>query len=181
MNKQYKKIEFNVGSNIEDVVKELLEYQINGFLVYGEFNGFKLYSDTVTLDGAYKLITGKTKEEFDKAQQEWRDEYNRKEKEHQESIPSLSKEWMKKGREILSDDKLEFWDKIVPIRLNDLYHGMELGCCLNIVKILNNNGTLEDAKNEIEKQNHSGMSYGLVCSMVREFCGRGQEFFEYVR
>lgn len=181
MNKQYRKIEFNVGSNIEDVVKELLEYKINGFLVYGEFNGFKLYSDTVTLDGAYKLITGKTKEEFDKEQQEWRDEYNRKEKEHQESIPSLSQEWMKKGREILSDDKLEFWDRIVPIRLGDLYHGMELGCCLNIVKILNNNGTLEDAKNEIEKQNHSGMSYGLVCSMVKEFCNRGQEFINYVK
>ena len=34
----------------------------------------------------------------------------------------------------------------------------ELGCCLDIVKILNNGGLLEEAKQEIEKQGHSGMS-----------------------
>lgn len=181
MNNNYQNIEFYAGSNIEDAVNRLLKCKENGILACGEFNGTTLYSDTVTMDGAYKEITGKTKAEFDKAQQEWRDEYNRKEKEHQESIPSLSQEWMKKGREILSEDKLELWDKIVPIRIGDLYHGMELGCCLDIVKLLNNNGTLDEAKTMIENQNHSGMSFGLVCSMVREFSNRGQEFVEYVK
>ena len=37
------------------------------------------------------------------------------------------------------------------------------------------------AKKEIENQNHSGMSFGLVCAMVKEFCSRGQEFVEYVK
>jgi hypothetical protein len=181
MDKNYRKIEFSCGSDIEDAVKKLLDYKEKGILTYGEFNGVTLYSDIVTMDVAYKTITGKTKAEFDKAQQEWREDYDRKEREHKESIPSLSEEWMKKGREILTEDKWEYWDKIVPIRLGDLYHGMELGCCLDIVKILNNNGTLDEAKMEIENQNHSGMSWGLVCSMVREFCSRGNEFVEYVR
>ena len=87
---------------------------------------------------------------------------------------------MKKGREILNEDKWEYWDRIVPIRLNDLYQGIELKCCLDIVEILNN-GTLEDAKLEIEKQGHSGMSFALVCSMVKDFSPRGEEFFNYIR
>jgi len=86
---------------------------------------------------------------------------------------------MNKGREILTEDKWDYWDQIVPVRLGDLYHGMELGCCLNIVEILNNGGTLDEAKAEIQNQSHSGMSYGLVCSMVKEFCERGKEFVSY--
>jgi len=181
MNKNYKTIEFSLGSNIERAVKELLQYKENGMLACGEFNGTTLYSDTVTLDGAYKAITGKTKAEFDRSEQEWKERYDREEREHKANIPSLSKEWMEKGREILTDDKWEYWDQIIPIRLNDLYHGMELGYCLDIVKILNNNGTLDEAKEKIESQNNSGMSFGLVCVMVKEFCDRGNEFVEYVK
>lgn len=178
--KKYRKIEFFAGDTIEDVVNELLRYKNNGVLAFGEFNGVNLYSDTVTMDGAYLEITGQTKAEFDKKQQEWREDYKRKEQEHKDSIPELTKEWMAKGREILSEDKWDYWDKIVPIRLGDLYHGMELGNCLDIVEILNNNGSLEEAKELIESQGHSGMSYGLVCAMVREFSERGQEFVDYV-
>lgn len=180
MSKRYLEIEF-WGNTIEDAVNKLLEYREKGQLVCGEFNGVTLYSDTVTMDGAYKDITGKTKAEFDNVQQEWRNDYKRKEKEHKDRIPELTKVWMEKGREILTEDKWEYWDQIVPIRLNDLYRGMELGSCLDIVKILNNNGNLDEAKEEIENQGHSGMSFGLVCSMVKEFCERGSEFVEYVR
>ncbi|CAI3534794.1 MULTISPECIES: hypothetical protein [Clostridium] len=178
---KYKKIELLVGNTIEDAVNELLDYREKGELACCDFNGHTLYSDTVTMDDAYKEIIGKTKYEFDKAQQEMRDNFKRQDKEHKEQIPLLTKVWMEKGREILTEDKWELWDKIVPIRLNDLYQGMELGCCLDIVKILNNNGTLDEAKGEIESQDHSGMSFGLVCSMVKEFCNRGKEFVNYVK
>ena len=153
---KYKKIELLVGNTIEDAVNELLDYREKGELACCDFNGHTLYSDTVTMDDAYKEIIGKTKYEFDKAQQEMRDNFKRQDKEHKEQIPLLTKVWMEKGREILTEDKWELWDKIVPIRLNDLYQGMELGCCLDIVKILNNNGTLDEAKGEIENQDHSG-------------------------
>ena len=69
----------------------------------------------------------------------------------------------------------------VPIRLDDLYHGMELGCCLDIVKELNAGCSLDVAKKIIEDQGHSGMSFGLVCSMVKSFCERGSEFVNYVQ
>jgi hypothetical protein len=176
----YVKLDY-MGNDIETVVRNLLSHRERGELICTEFNGKILYSDTVTMDGAYKAITGKTKAEYDKAQQEWRDEYDRKEREHKAKIPALTEEWRQKGREILADDKWPLWDKCVPIRLGDLYHGMELGCCLDIVKILNGGGTLEEAKAEIESQGHSGMSYGLVCSMVKTFCNRGQEFVDFMR
>lgn len=181
MNKNYDKVDFFAGNTVEEAVNELLNYKQQGRLVCGEFNGVVLYSDTVTMDSAYKQITGKTKSEFDKSQQEWKDNYDRQKKEHEDNIPSLTKEWIKKGREVLSEDKWDYWGEIVPIRLSDLYQGMELGACLEIVKILNSGGSLDEAKTEIENQGHSGMSFGLVCAMVKEFSERGNEFVDYVR
>lgn len=101
--------------------------------------------------------------------------------EHENKIPELTKVWKAKGREILTEDKWELWDKIVPVRLGDLYQGIELGCCLEIVNILNKNGTLDEAKEKIENQDHSGMSFKLVCAMVRDFSDRGNEFVEFVK
>ena len=69
----------------------------------------------------------------------------------------------------------------MPIRLDDLYQGMELKCCLDIVSELNKGCSLDEAKTIIEGQGHSGMSFGLVCSMVKSFCDRGQEFVSYAR
>lgn len=181
MNNKYEEIAFFAGSTVEQAVNELLSYKEEGKLVCGKFNGVMLYSDTVTMDAAYKSITGKTKAEFDQTQQERIAISERARKEHEAKIPELTKVWTEKGREILSEDRWEYWDKIVPIRLNDLYQGMELGASLDIVRILNSNGTLDEAKEKIESQDHSGMSFGLVCAMVKEFSDRGNEFVEYVK
>lgn len=177
----HRKIEFSAGITIEQAVKELLEYKEKGELVCGEFNGTTLFSDTVTMDTAYLELTGKTKSEFDKEQQEWKEDYDKRKHEHKNQIPELVKHWMMKGREALTEDKWEYWDKIVPVRLNDLYRGMELGACLEIIEVLNRKGTLDEAKQKIEDQGHSGMSFSLVCAMVKEFSERGTEFVNYVK
>lgn len=106
-----------------------------------------------------------------------RENYVRKEREFQEKIPELTKEWIKKGHKILSEDKWELWDKCVPIRLGDLYHGMELGQCLDIVEILKT-GDYEKAKQTMENQGHSGLSWGLMKSMVRSFSDVGEDFIK---
>lgn len=180
MNKNYSEIDFCCGATIQECVNKLLEYKAKGELVFGVFNGHKLYSDTVTMDSAYNEITGSTEKEYNDYLKRQCEEYEKQKQEHIESIPYKTKVWMKKGREILDRSKWELWDEIIPLRLNDLYQGMELGCCLDIVKILNN-GTLEEAKKEIESQGHSGMSFGLVCAMIKLFSPRGEEFVNYVR
>lgn len=61
----YKEVTFTPGDTIEEVVGLLLRYKEQGVLVSGRFNGVTLYSDTVSLDGAYRAITGMTQEELD--------------------------------------------------------------------------------------------------------------------
>lgn len=177
--KNYKDIGI-LGMSIDSAVSALLQCKENGELASCNFNGTILYSDTVTLDEAYVAITGKTKDEFDAVIKKQHEDYLRKEKEHQDAIPELTKEWMEKGRNFVQPEKLELWDKCVPIRLSDLYRGMELGACEEIITALNKGCTMEEAKTIINNQGHSGMSYGLVRSMVREFSDRGHEFAAYV-
>jgi hypothetical protein len=177
MKNNYREIEFGFG-NIEEAVKELKSHKD---LVSGTFNGQILYSDIDDMDSAYKKVTGKTKGEFDEAEKQRQIEYKRQEKEHEEAIPKLTIEWIEKGNKILDEKHQETWAKCVPIRLSDLYRGMELGNCLEIVEQLNKGAELEKVKPLIEDQGHSGMSFGLVCSMVQEFADRGNEFVEYAR
>lgn len=179
--KTYKYIEFEPASNIERAVKELSTYKERGELVYGTFNGVDLHSDIDDLDSAYRRITGKTKSEFDEAEKNRQDEYEAELKIHEDLIPELTKEWIKRGHEILDEKYHDLWDECVPIRLGDLYRGMELGATLDIVKVLNEGVDFKIAKSIINGQGHSGMSHGLVCSMIKAFCDRGNDFVNSIR
>lgn len=86
-----KEIKFAPNSNIESVVYELLAAKARGEQVYGEFEGHKLYSDTITMELAYKEIHGCTKEEYEKKKKE---EQERVEKEKNEQI-KLSEDQIK--------------------------------------------------------------------------------------
>ena len=77
-----RKIEF-VGTNLESAVYQLLAYKARGESVYGEFNGHRLYSDTVTMDSAYIEVVGCTKEEHDRRLAAWREDYDRRERERE--------------------------------------------------------------------------------------------------
>ena len=54
---------------------------------------------------------------------------------------------------------------------------MELGQCLDIVEILKT-GDYEKAKQTMENQGHSGLSWGLMKSMVRSFSDVGEDFIK---
>lgn len=181
METNYKEIEFMAGESIESAIKELSRYKEKNELVYGTFNGQILYSDIDDVESAFKKVTGKTKAEFDNERKIKNDKYKEDQKKHKEAIPKLIKEWINKGNTILDEKYREMWAKCVPIRLEDLYQGMELRCCLDIVIELNNGCSLDEAKAIIESQGHSGMSFGLVCSMVKSFCDRGTEFVSFAR
>lgn len=182
MGKIYKELDSVVlGMTLDSVVKLLQEYNKKGQLYKFDFNGVTLYSDTVTMDNAYLTVLGKTKEEFDESQRLWRERIEEEDRKHKDSVPQLTEYWIKQGKEVLTQDKWERWSEIVPIRVNDLYKGMELGQCLKLIKILNNENSFEEAKEELNNQGHSGMSYGLMKSMIAEFSGKGEEFLEYIK
>ena len=176
--KNYREVDF-AGNRLDEVVESLLAAKEKGNLICVEFNGVMLYSDTVTMDGAYKEITGMTKKENDDAFNKFIENSKKEELEYQSRIPELIEKWIKEGKKVLTEDKWKEWEETVPIRLNDLYRGMELKYCLDLVKKLNE-GTFEEPKTMIESQNHSRLSYSLICSMIKEFSPKGGEFVEYL-
>lgn len=180
METNYRKIEFGVGGSIEEAMQDLARFKERGELAYGVFNGQKLYSDVDDVDSAYKKVTGKTKAEFDAALKVEKDRYKEEEERHKDSMPQLTGEWIEKGNAILDRRYHEIWAECVPVRLDDLYQGMELGASLNIIKELNAGCELAVAKDILDGQGHSGMSFGLVCAMVKVFCDRGPEFVAHV-
>lgn len=177
MKKNYRKIDFGFG-NLEEAVKELKSHKD---LVCGTFNDQVLYSDIDDIDSAFKKVTGMSKAEFNEAERQRQAKYQRQKREHKKAIPKLTIEWTEKGKKILDKKHHKRWAKIVPIRLGDLYRGMELGNCLEIVEQLNKGAKLEDVKPLICNQGHSGMSFSLVCSMVAAFSERGSDFVEYAK
>jgi len=179
-NKEYKELPVSLGSSIQTVVEELLAHKAEGELVKMKFNDHMLYSDTVDMDSAYLQITGKTFAEFNKVTEDRMAEYDRRQREHEEKIPALIEQYKAEGRTVIEESKWEQWDEIIPIRLSDLYQGRELGAFMEIATILKNDGSLEDAKQAIFDQGHSGTSFHLVRHMVRMFSPRGEEFSEYV-
>lgn len=180
-----KEIEFYGGMDIDDAWKSLLRESAEcGETCFGTFNGKEIRS-TDTLDEAYMKIMGKTKEQYDKETRDWLDEYERKEKEHKDNIPSLVPGYCERARGVILEDQYEYWDKIVPIRLGDLYHGMELDCTLELCKIMRDESLsydkrLRKAYDTFMDQGHSGMSAGLVAAMLRAFCPDGEDLADAV-
>jgi len=176
---EYEKIELTCGISIEEAIKELSLYDGK---VCCDFNGKTLYSDVDNIETAYVKITGRTRGEFREQEHKRIEEYELRQKKHKEAIPQLTIDYIEKGHAILDQKYWKLWDECVPIRLDDLYQGMELNCCLDIVKILNekDGSKFTEAHAVLKQQNHSGTSYCLLKSMVISFCDDGKQFYEMI-
>lgn len=180
--KEYEELEFYAGAMLDKCIDRIKSFwDFDKRLVCASFNDHMMYSDTITVDGVYLDVCGMTKQEHDKKREDELKEYERKKNEHEEKIPELTKVWVEKGKEVLDEEYLDMWNDCVPIRLRDLYRGMELECCLDIVKMLNNDSSFEDCEAILDSQGHSGVSYSLVLGMIFHFSKRGKEFNQYIK
>ena len=171
---------FGLGTSIESCLCKLKnQSKLTSLNLCYKFNAEYIHSN-MTVDDAYLTVLNKTKSDFDKGKLEYQREYQREEKEHKKNIPFLIKKWVKIGHETLDSKYYEEWDKCVPVRLADLYRGMELGCLIKIVKQLNDSVNFNIIKEELDEQGHSGMSYGLVCVMIKAFHDNGSNFINYI-
>lgn len=107
------KIELYPGCTIEKAYSELHK---TGAPCRTEFNGVEITSED-TLDDLYLKITGLSKDDFDKKQEEAHDEYIRREEEHKAKIPELTEFYRKEARGIILEDKLELWDNSLCINI----------------------------------------------------------------
>lgn len=173
---------YNICSCLEKLKEKAKEF---GEVCRCEFNEkFLLLTDTI--DDAYLRIVGVTKAEHDEYRRKEHEEYERKEAEFKAKIPELTEDYRKKARGLVLDSELEFFDECVPIRLGDLYHGMELDCTLDLCKVMRDESIvyaarLEKAYDMFQRQGHSGMSAGLVMSMLRRFCPDGNELADAIK
>lgn len=78
-------------------------------------------------------------------------------------------QWIDWGKENLKPEVQELWEETVPIRLDDLYEGMELVALKEIVEAYNDGKPREEIKEILINQGHSGMSYGLMCALIYDF------------
>lgn len=169
-----KKIELYAGQELSESLLTLkIEAKTSGEDCFAEFNGKEIYS-TDTIDEAYIRVLGCSYDEHLMKIKEWREQREKKKQDFKKKIPELTEKFCNEARGIIAEKDLNYWDSIVPIRLNDLYHGWELSCTLDIVKIMNNKeepkeNRINKAKKEFIKQDHSGMSACLMFSMLRAF------------
>lgn len=174
------KIEISAGASLNEAYRELQEYAPSCCT----FNGITLTSND-NLDDIYLKVTGKTRTDYENAVRQQNEEYKKEKKEFEDKIPELIEEYKKKARGIIPEDRLELWDNIVPIRLNDIYRGMELDCWLDLILILNDTNLsyhvkMVKANDLFDKQGHSGMSAGLVMSGLKQFHPLGGDLVTYI-
>lgn len=170
------------GCTIDSCLKDLREKAAadeSGEELKAVFNDKYLLS-TDTDDDAYLRITGKTKAEHDEYVRKWQEDYEAKRKAYEARIPELTEHYREVARGVIIERELEYWDKIVPIRLGDLYHGMELDQVLDCARVMRDETLsrierLRKAYKIFNDAGHSGMSAGLTMAMLRRFCPDGNE------
>ena len=170
------------GGTIDSCLKDLREMAAadeSGEVLEAVFNDKYLLS-TDTDDDAYLRITGKTKAEYDEYVRKRQEDYEAKRKAHEARIPELTEHYRKEARGVIIESELEYWDKIVPIRLGDIYRGMELDNVLDCAKVMRDETLsrierLRKAYKIFNDAGHSGTSAGLTMAMLRRFCPDGNE------
>ena len=168
---------YSFGFNIYDVYKELQKQKELGNKYQLEFNG-ELINCDMSLDECYQKVVGVSYGEYQEKIRAEHDRYEKELAEHIAKIPELTKKWIKWGKENLSEDVQELWEECVPVRLDDLYRGWELDCFKEIFDAYKAGKTKEEIKDIVYKQGHSGMSFGLECSIVYSFLDK--ELAEYL-
>lgn len=86
--------------------------------------------------------------------------------------------WIDWGKENLKPEVQELWEEVVPIRLDDLYEGMELVALKEIAEAYNEGKSREEIKEIFKNQGHSYLSHGLMCALVYNFIDK--ELGEYL-
>lgn len=127
----------------------------------------------------YKEVTGMTYAEYQTLLKERHDAYIKDAAEHEKKIPELKKFRENEGKKFVTKN-IDQWTECVIIRLRDLYQGMELTCLQELAPFINDE-QFEEAKKKLNAQGHSGMSYGLMKSLIVTFFENGERFIDFLK
>ena len=154
--------------SLKEAIDVLKQYKSHNCPAYGMFRGTKITTE-MSEDEIYAATGVLTPEQQEDKFRKWQEEYDRELEEYKKTIPGNTEKWIQWGHENLAEEVLKDWDYCVPIRLGDLYRGMELDCFKEIFEAYRAGKTAEEIKEIFYNQGHSGMSARLECSIVATF------------
>ena len=172
------KIELCAGYSIDTAVKRLLEAKAEGKHVFCDFNGVKLYSDSVTLDSAYTEICGCTKAEWDErlkkdiAESEKRMEEDRKRA--TDNIPNV----IERGKSLIYPFRHEEWAMLVEADANGDYCGLITTDAIEIMTAIEEEKTVGELVEMFKEQGHSGWSASLTRNVIMTYSRNGYPFYK---
>lgn len=171
-------MEVAIEGNLETVVETLLAAKERGESYTCNYKGHKLYSDTVTMDSAFLEVTGKTKKEYDIVKKKKEIFAEEEASEEEKILLDNISTWLQEGKKYTFPERYDMWEKCVLSSADSPYQGTELNICLDIMKILDNNGSLEEAKKLFFEKCGSKYAKSLVRNIVFQFSKCGPDFFE---
>ena len=98
-----------------------------------------------------------------------------------EEIKKQMPKWIEEGNSIIYEERQEDWEKYVEsFQGDDIVYASIIGQALEIMKCLDQTGSLIEAEQVFKEQGHSGISSDEVIDIIFKFSKRGPDFYEDV-
>jgi hypothetical protein len=164
--------------SIDEAVEALLKAKANGEYAYVVFNDVILHSDTVTIDSAYKEITGYNKDEYDRAVKAETEMYHKEYQQKHAQALSKKDDLIAEGKKYIKPELSDSWAKLVEARLDGIWLGSDIEEAIKIMAALDNNEI--DKAMELYDSIDSGTAYYFVGQIVRSYSTKAKEFDDAV-
>ena len=168
-----KRIKVDDFNDIDLVVSKLLDCKLKGNRAYCIYRGVKLYSDNITLDKAYLLFTGYTKDDYLRKKVEEEKKYN-------ENIDSFINELYERGKKIIYPHAHKSWYTRVFKSVNSSYRGQDVICALEIMEALESGCSFEDVKPIVDNIGDVEYSKSIINAIVFNFSRFGPDYFLFI-
>lgn len=169
------------GQSLDDIVIKLEKFRGQGKLnYYANFNGIKLYSLDVTMDGSFKQCLNCTRKTWLKREKRWLEESRTQiEKWKKEAQEKLST-WIGEGKKYIHPEKFLSWEKTCIASANGSYSGLEVEKALEIMQMLEEGKLFKEIKEKVQSDGHSGMTYSITMNIVLLYANRGPALFKFM-
>lgn len=149
---------------------------------FASFNGIYFLSDDedLTSEFMYKTIIGQSREEYMQKREKSISEARQRDVDYKKFIAKRTSDLIKAGMEVLNKNYWEKWVDIVPVRVMDIYNGMDLEWFLELHQELSES-TFEHCKMIFETQGHSGMSASYTFSLIQHFAPQYIPFVRFLQ
>lgn len=138
-------------------------------------------TDEDFLDYATISMEGESREEKRQRKEEIQRKMQLEKAARIEEIKKQVPKWIEEGNSIIYEERQEDWKKYVEsFQGDDIYYASIIGQALEIMKCLEQTGSLIEAEQVFKEQGHSGVSSNEVIDIIFKFSKKGPDFYEDV-